>query len=97
MLHEMRELQEYLETHGFYYVRIKNQTLNQIVVLDENGEKLWDVICNKGSYGYEQGLLELSGSLVTDDEIAKNLDTVIGYLTAAEVIDRIEKSKREAE
>lgn len=91
-MHEMRKLEIYLDDNGFYYMRIKSPTLNQLVAVNENGEKLWDVICNKWSYGYEQGLLELSGSLVTDDDIAKNGDTVVGYLTATEMIDRIKNA-----
>lgn len=91
-MNEMRKLEIYLDDNGFYYVRIKSPTLNQLVAVNENGEKLWDVICNKWSYGYEQGLLELSGSLVTDDDIAKNDDTVVGYLTATEMIDRIKNA-----
>ena len=43
-----------------------------------------DVICHAGSYGYEEGLLEIMG-LVDED----HGDDVEGYLTAREVLRRI--------
>ena len=46
---------------------------------------LWDVICQEGSYGYRDGLLEAFGDIVEVD------DTVEGYLTAQDIIERIEK------
>ena len=46
---------------------------------------LWDVICQEGSYGYRDGLLEVYGDIVEVD------DVVEGYLTAQDIIERIEK------
>lgn len=46
---------------------------------------LWDAICQQGSYGYEDGLLEIYGDIV------ENKGDVEGYLTAQDVIERIEK------
>lgn len=46
---------------------------------------LWDVICQEGSYGYRDGLLEAYGDIVEVD------DVVEGYLTAQDIIERIEK------
>lgn len=46
----------------------------------------WDAICHYGSYGYEDGLLEIYGELVTEDDD----DSVVGYLTAADVVKRVE-------
>lgn len=46
---------------------------------------LWDVICQKGSYGYHDGLLEAYGDIVDAE------GEVEGYLTAQDVIERIEK------
>lgn len=46
---------------------------------------LWDVICHEGSYGYRDGLLEAYGDIVEVD------DVVEGYLTAQNIIERIEK------
>lgn len=46
---------------------------------------LWDVICQAGSFGYKEGLLEAWGDIVEID------GEVEGYLTAQDVIRRIEK------
>lgn len=51
-----------------------------------------DVICFKGSYGYEKGLLEIMG-LISDE--VKDYDDVEGYLTAKEVFKRIKKHYKE--
>lgn len=46
--------------------------------------KKWDAICHYGSFGYKEGLLEIYGEIVPE-----NIgDTVEGYLTAEDVIDR---------
>lgn len=46
---------------------------------------LWDVICQEGSLGHQEGLLEAYGDIV--DVKGK----VEGYLTAQDIIERIEK------
>ena len=46
---------------------------------------LWDLICQEGSYGYHDGLLEAFGDIVEAN------DVVEGYLTAQDIIERIEK------
>ena len=48
-------------------------------------DKICDVICFYGSYGYERGLLEIMG-LVDEEETG---DSVEGWLTAEEVFERI--------
>lgn len=53
---------------------------SQVIVYTESGIKLWDVIYHKYSYGYENGLLEMMGSIV------QTPDSVIGYLTAKDCI-----------
>ena len=53
--------------------------------------KICDAVCFRGSYGYEQGLLEIMG-LVDEEEVG---DTVEGYLTAMEVFQRIYNNYRE--
>lgn len=59
---------------------------HQIVAYKEDGVDVdWDVICHYGSYGYEEGLLELMGSLLVGH------NDVEGYLTADDIIERIEK------
>ena len=59
----------------------------QIVVNDDNGKYLWDGICGWGSFGFKQGLIEITGIIVPEDAG----DSVEGYLTADDVIKRIEK------
>lgn len=49
---------------------------------------IWDAICHYGSYGHEQGLLEISGSLVDE---TKTGDSIEGYLFASDIIERLEK------
>ena len=60
-----------------------------IVEFDKNGRVLWDAICHEGSYGYEQGLLEVMGSTVV---LPSDGDSVAGFLTAQDVIDRLERN-----
>ncbi len=45
-----------------------------------------DVICHRGSYGGNEGLLEIMG-LLTDEEA--EYDSVVGWLTSGEVFNRI--------
>ena len=102
-LTEMNKLEQYLRSKGIPYEHIyqaphilnqyglaRQLERNQICVPDANYPWSWDVICHWGSYGYEEGLLELSGDLV---DYKKDGDTVVGYLTADDVIKRIEKEK----
>jgi hypothetical protein len=41
-----------------------------------------DAVCHSGSYGHEEGLLEIMG-------LTHNDDSVEGWLTSEEVFDRI--------
>lgn len=50
----------------------------------------WDVICQRGSYGAEDGLLEIYGSIVD----LNAGDSVEGWLTADDVIARIKRSSK---
>ena len=87
---ELDKLESYLKDNGFEYKRkddyLDAYGVHQIVVF-KNGERQWDAICNKGSFGYEQGLLEIYGNIVTEEDG----DSVAGWLTADDVIKRIEK------
>lgn len=48
-----------------------------------HGENLiCDAICHSGSYGHEEGLLEIMG-------LTRNDDSIEGWLTSEEVFDRI--------
>lgn len=59
-----------------------------------NGGKIdWgtcDAICHDGSYGRQDGLLEIMGDLV--DEIFTG-DTVEGWLSAEEILTRIDAKR----
>ena len=52
----------------------------QIVV----GDWDWDAICHSGSYGHENGLIEVMGLPQCEDD-------VIGYLTAEEVLKMVDE------
>jgi len=59
-----------------------------------NGGKIetstWDAICHSYSYGHEKGLLEALG----DDIVGENYKgDVEGYLTAREILDRIDNKE----
>ena len=49
--------------------------------------RISDAICHSGSYGYQQGLLEIMG-LVDEEEVG---DSVEGWLTAEQVFERWHK------
>lgn len=57
---------------------------HQLIVFD-NDRRSWDVICQRGSYGADEGLLEGMGDIFGND--------VEGCLTADDVIKRIEEGK----
>lgn len=97
---ELDKLEAYLKKSGIVYRRIEDQhrafcehyegfvrERHQIIVYDRRGRRQWDAICQWGSYGYEEGLLEIYGSIV---DRKKDGDDVVGYLTAREVIARAE-------
>lgn len=91
---ELDKLELYLIEAGYkHYERIDEEHLfvsqHQIIVYDENGKRLWDAICHRGSYGYENGLLEIYGNIVDEK---KDGDEVVGWLTADDVIARIERN-----
>lgn len=91
---ELDKLEEYLKVNGYEYERIDEEgsvfapMLNhhQIIVY-KDGERDWDVICHYGSYGYSAGLLEIYGNIVHGE------DTVEGWLTADEIIERLVSEK----
>jgi hypothetical protein len=57
----------------------------QIVISTRYNKRLCDAVYHFGSYGHEQGLIEIMGAL-TEEE--KEQDSVLGYLTADEVFKR---------
>lgn len=54
----------------------------------QNNKFVCSAIFGHGSYGYEDGLLEIMG-LLTDEEL--KIDNVLGHLTAEDVFQRIKK------
>ena len=92
-------LEKYLIDNGIEYTRVDEYRHNkdlgyiserhQIMVPDNSAEYYkWDAICHYGSYGSEEGLLEIAGQLVDE---AIDGDSVKGWLTAEQVIERIKK------
>lgn len=68
---------------------------HQVIVFDQiNGKRMqrWDAICRRGSYGYENGLLEVMGCIVPEG----TPDGVLGFLAATKVIE-MEKKRRKNE
>ena len=90
---ELTKLETWLRSHHIPYERIDEAPKPWAPLMDRHqicvpSEKIknWDAICHYGSYGYEEGLLEIYGELVTEDDD----DSVVGYLTAADVVKRVE-------
>lgn len=88
---ELDKLEVYLKENGIEHTRMDDMTcvgwpMHKIVVT-KDGEYQWDAICHRGSYGFEQGLLEIYGNIVTEEDG----DSVVGWLTADDVIKRIQK------
>ena len=86
---ELQELAEGLIKKGkyFYYRPIFGG--GQIVVFDADIKPKswsWDAVCHTGSYGRYDGTLEIMGNIVHND-----MDTVEGWLTAEEILKRVEE------
>lgn len=67
-------------TYDCNFLNGRDECGDQIVVYDFEGRRLWDGICCEGSYGYEQGLIEVMGG-----PILGYCDDVEGWLTARQV------------
>ena len=87
---EMEKLIDMLKRKGLPFQHEQDENRNQ-VLLTRNGKPILSVICHFGSYGYEQGLLEIAGDdFLTKEEL--KYDSVVGYLTADHVMARIEEA-----
>ena len=89
-MEELIMLWKYLTSHNYncswYYGDIRGDIIrNQIIIYSQDGTRLWDAICHHGSQGYEQGLIEIYGEIVHP---MIDGDSVVGYLTAQEVIEK---------
>ena len=58
--------------HDFHQIKVESAAYN------------WDVICQRGSYGNEEGLLEYRDDIESD---------VIGYLTAEDVMELMDTNE----
>ena len=88
-LTELNKLEAYLKINKIPYKYIDHNTglgRHQIIVFNNNGKRIWDAICQYGSYGAEQGLIEIMGSIVSSEKE----DGVEGWLTSDDIISRIE-------
>ena len=94
-LQELDKLEQYMKDHGIKYEREdhnpgsdfekqRGMDWHQISVPCSGPQKEWDAVCHYGSYGYEDGLLEIMGDIVSTGY------DVEGWLTAEDVIERIE-------
>lgn len=96
-LAEMEKLAQYLDANGYTFEIIHKTTpslrlhRNQIWVwTDETKtDTLFDAIYHLGSYGYEQGLLEIMGDRLMTE--ADGGGSVAGWLTADQIIERLKK------
>ena len=52
----------------------------------------WDAVCNEFSYGGENGLIEIMGSIVQPDD-----EDVEGWMTAEEILSRLQPKESEDE
>lgn len=95
-MRELDILEKYLMLNGYRYRRIEETNISEImgedigrkqIIVYKNGKRSWDAICHYGSYGYAEGLLEIMGSIVDEE---KDGDEVVGWLTAQDVINRLE-------
>ena len=97
-LTELNKLEQYLKANGIEYERIDKDNILKLfgvsTVMDRHQIKVgvteagpwdWDVICQSGSYGSDEGLLEGMGSIFEED--------VEGWLTADDVIKKIEEAE----
>lgn len=65
----------------------------QVIVTDKDDNWLWDAVCHPHSYGGKRGLIEVmeqtkNNYVLTEEE--RECDDVLGYLTAEDIIKRLE-------
>ena len=91
-LTELDKLQKFLQENKYNFRRQdvfkEPYDIHQVVVYDENDIRQWDAVVHHGSFGAEKGLLEVMGSRVVRTD-----DTVEGWLTAQDIIDRLKEDE----
>ncbi len=98
---EMEKLIDWLSENLDGKFRLKQRYINggsQVMIFDSKGDYLWDAICNNMSYGREDGLIEVmehtvNNYVLTEEE--RSYDDVLGWLTAQDIIDRLEGKSSE--
>ena len=68
------------------YQPIKYIVYGKFPGIENIGRCVCSVVCGHGSYGGNEGLLEIMGLLTPEEE---EQDSVVGWLTAEDVFDRI--------
>jgi hypothetical protein len=79
------------EFHKEMMINGQDYSDHRIEVYNNDGERVWDAICQRGSYGFNKGLLEVMGSYILGH------DDVEGWLTADDVIEMLKKAEGNAE
>lgn len=73
---------------GHHDTIFEGSPYNCIIFKSSDNKYFGDAICFLGSYGFEDGLLEIMGkNLFKDYEL--DSDDVVGYLTPCDVINRV--------
>ena len=96
---EFEKLSNWLTMNGYKVKEFHKETMingqdyseHRIDVYNNDGKRVWDAICQRGSYGFDQGLLEVMGSYILGH------DDVEGWLTADDVIEMLKKAEGNAE
>lgn len=84
---ELDKLEAYLEGRQIAYECVALPDGAQIIAYDDDWRRVWDAMCTAHSYGGRHGLLEIMGKIV---DRKKDGDNVVGWLTAEDVINRLE-------
>lgn len=84
MRDEMKKLAHGLIDKGLFFKTRAFSGGDQIIVYDEHGTRIWDAVSHTYSYGGDQGLIEILGTIVNNED-----DNVEGYLTADDILSRL--------
>lgn len=84
-LTEIKKLADGLLEKGIAFTFIVLHDGYQIVVNNpKTNHYEWDAVCHNFSYGHDEGLLEIMGTIVENE-----LDNVEGWLTAEDILARL--------
>ena len=88
---EIWKLKHLLEHYKIPFTWNKDHFDGCHIMYPQKGETICSVVQFDGSYGGKHNLLEIQG-LMTKKEEKETCDTVLGYLTAEDVLKRIRKN-----